>query len=138
MCRLTIDGAIFAREMQAAEADGRITKVPYDPVKPVHAVFDLGWADMTAIWFVQFIGMETRLIRYYEVNQTTITEILAKLQTFGYFYDTMWLPHDAEHKTLASNGRSIEEIVRNAGFKTRVLERVPVVDSINEIGRAHV
>jgi phage terminase large subunit len=131
MCRQTIDGAIFAREMQLAEAEGRITKVPYDPVKPVHAVFDLGWADMTAVWFVQFIGMETRLIRYFEVNQTTITEIMAKMQTFGYLYDTIWLPHDAQNKTLASNGRSIEDIVRAANYKTKVLERVPVVDSIN-------
>lgn len=131
MCRQTIDGAIFAREMQLAEAEGRITKVLYDTVKPVHAVFDLGWADMTAVWFVQFIGMETRLIRYFEVNQTTMTEILAKMQTFGYLYDTIWLPHDAQNKTLASNGRSIEDIVRSAGHKTRILERVPVVDSIN-------
>ena len=131
MCRQTIDGAIFAREMQLAEAEQRITKVPYDPVKPVHAVFDLGWADMTAIWFVQFIGMETRLIRYYEVNQTTMTEILAKIQTFGYVIDTLWLPHDAQNKTLASQGRSIEDIVRSAGYKTRILERVPVLDSIN-------
>jgi len=131
MCRQTIDGAIFAREMQLAEAEQRITNVPYDAVKPVHAVFDLGWADMTAIWFVQFIGMETRLIRYLEVNQTTMTEILAKMQTFGYFYDTLWLPHDAQNKTLASQGRSIEDIVRTAGYKTRVLERVPVLDSIN-------
>jgi phage terminase large subunit len=131
ICRQTVDGAIFAREMQMAELEGRIMNVPYDPVKPVHAVFDLGWSDMTAIWFVQFIGMETRLIRYYEVNQTTMSEILAKMQTFGYIYDTLWLPHDAEHKTLASNGRSIEEIVRAAGYKTRILDRVPVTDSIN-------
>ena len=131
LCRQTVDGAIFAREMQAAELEGRITNVPYDPVKPVHAVFDLGWADMTAIWFVQFIGMETRLIRYFEVNQTTMSEILAKMQTFGYIYDTLWLPHDAQNKTLASQGRSIEDIVRAAGYKTKVLERVPVADSIN-------
>ena len=131
MCKQTVDGAIFGREMQLAEAENRIMNVPYDPVKPVHAVFDLGWADMTAIWFVQFIGMETRLIRYYEVNQTTMTEILAKMQTFGYVYDTLWLPHDAQNKTLASQGRSIEDIVRSAGYKTRILERVPVVDSIN-------
>jgi phage terminase large subunit len=131
MCRQTVDGAIFAKEMQMAELDGRITNVPYDPIKPVHAVFDLGWADMTAIWFVQFIGMETRLIRYFEVNQTTISEILAKMQTFGYMYDTLWLPHDAQNKTLASQGRSIEDIVRAAGYKTRVLERAPVADSIN-------
>jgi len=130
-CRMTVDGAIFGKEMQMAELDNRITNVPYDASKPVHAVFDLGWADMTSVWFVQFIGMETRLIRYIEVNQTTMTDILAKMQTFGYLYDTLWLPHDAQNKTLASSGRSIEDIVRAAGYKTKVLERVPVVDSIN-------
>ena len=131
LCRQTVDGAIFAREMQTAELDGRITKVPYDATKPVHAIFDLGWADATAIWFLQFIGMETRLIRYIEGNQKTMSEYLAKMQTFGYVYDTLWLPHDAQNKTLAANGRSIEEIVRSAGYKTRILDRVPVADSIN-------
>jgi len=131
LCRQTVDGAIFAKEMQLAELDGRITKVTYDPMKPVHAVFDLGWADSTAIWFVQFIGMETRLIRYIEDSQQTISHYLATMQTYGYIYDTLWLPHDAQNKTLASNGKSIEEIVRAAGYKTRVIERTPILDSIN-------
>jgi phage terminase large subunit len=131
LCRQTVDGAIFAKEMQLAELDGRITKVAYDPMKPVHAVFDLGWADSTAIWFVQFIGMETRLIRYIEDSQQTISHYLATMQTYGYIYDTLWLPHDAQNKTLASNGKSIEEIVRAAGYKTRVIERTPILDSIN-------
>jgi phage terminase large subunit len=131
LCRVTVDGAIFADQMQQAEFDGRITKVPYDPSKPVHAVFDLGWADHTAIWFLQFVGMETRLIRYIQDTQKTMTHYLATLQTFGYVYDTIWLPHDAQNKTLAAAGMTIEQIVRNAGFKTRVLDKVPVVDSIN-------
>jgi phage terminase large subunit len=131
LCRQTVDGAIFAKEMQLAELDGRITKVNYDPMKPVHAVFDLGWADSTAIWFVQFIGMETRLIRYIEDSQQTISHYLATMQTYGYIYDTLWLPHDAQNKTLASNGKSIEEIVRAAGYKTTVIERTPILDSIN-------
>jgi len=131
LCRQTVDGAIFAREMQLAELDGRITKVNYDATKPVHAIFDLGWSDATAIWFLQFVGMETRLIRYIEGNQQTMSEYLAKMQTFGYMYDTLWLPHDAENKTLAANGRSIEEIVRNAGYKTRIIPRTPIMDSIN-------
>ena len=120
--RSTIDGAVFAKEMQRAEQDNRITNVPYDAVKPVMAIFDIGWADATAVWFVQFVGMETRLIRYLEVTQTTISEILGKMQTFGYVYDTLWLPHDAQNRTLASNGRSIEEIVRSAGFNVRIIE----------------
>jgi len=131
LCRLTVDGAIFANEMQVAELDGRITKVPYDPTKPVHAIFDLGWADSTAIWFLQFVGMETRLIRYHEDSQKTISHYLALMQTYGYMYDTLWLPHDAQNKTLASNGKSIEEIVRAAGYKTRIIERTPIADSIN-------
>jgi phage terminase large subunit len=131
LCRQTVDGAIFAKEMQLAELDGRITKVNYDATKPVHAIFDLGWSDATAIWFLQFVGMETRLIRYIEGNQQTMSDYLAKLQTFGYMYDTLWLPHDAENKTLAGNGRSIEEIVRNAGYKTKIIPRTPIMDSIN-------
>ena len=131
MCRQTVDGAIFAKEMQQAEFDGRITKVPYEATKPVLAIFDIGWSDATAVWFLQFVGMETRLIRYYETNQTTMTEILSKMQTFGYVYDTLYLPHDAQNKTLAANGRSIEDIVRNAGFNVRIIDRVPIADSIN-------
>jgi len=131
LCRQTVDGAIFAKEMQLAELDGRITKVPYDATKPVHAVFDLGWADSTAIWFLQFVGMETRLIRYMESSQQTISWYMAQMQTFGYVYDTLWLPHDAENKTLAAAGRTIDDIVRAAGFKTRILGKVPIVDSIN-------
>jgi phage terminase large subunit len=131
MCRRSVDGAIFGNEMQQAENDERLTKVPYDPTKPVHAVCDLGWSDATAWWFVQFIGMETRLIRYFEGSQRTMTSYLAQLQTFGYVYETIWLPHDAENKTLAAAGRTIEDIVRSAGFKTSIMPRVPVVDSIN-------
>jgi phage terminase large subunit len=131
LCRQTVDGAIFARELQQAEKDGRLTRVPYDATKPVHAVFDLGWADSTSIWFLQFVGMETRLIRYLEDSQKTMSHYLAIMQTFGYVYDTVWLPHDAENKTLAAAGRTIEDIVRAAGYKTRILPKVPVLDSIN-------
>jgi len=131
LCRQSVDGAIFAKELQQAELDGRLTKVPYDATKPVHAVFDLGWADSTAIWFLQFVGMETRLIRYIEDNQKTISHYLATMQTFGYVYDKVWLPHDAENKTLAAAGRTIDDIVRAAGYKTQILPRVPILDSIN-------
>ena len=131
LCRQTVDGAIFAKEMQQAEKDGRICRVPYDATKPVHAIFDLGWSDSTAIWFLQFIGMETRLIRYIEDSQKTISYYLATMQTYGYVYDKIWLPHDAENKTLAAAGRSIDDIVRAAGYKTEIMPRVPIVDSIN-------
>ena len=131
MCRQTVDGAIFAKEMQQAEFEGRITRVPYDATKPVLAIFDIGWADATACWIIQFVGMETRVLRYFECTQTTMSEILAKMQTFGYVYDTLYLPHDAQNKTLSANGRSLEDIVRAAGYNVRIIDRVPIADSIN-------
>lgn len=131
LCRRTVDGAVFAKELEMADLEERITRVPYDPIKPVHAVFDLGWSDNTAIWFVQFFPMEIRVIRFMESNQKTMAWYLAEMQKFGYVYDTMWLPHDAKHKLIAANGRTMESIVRSAGYKVQVLERVPVVDSID-------
>jgi phage terminase large subunit len=131
LCRRTVDGAVFSKEMEMADLEERITRVPYDPIKPVHAVFDLGWSDNTAIWFIQFVSMEIRVIRYIENSQQTISWYLAEMQKFGYVYDTLWLPHDAQNKTLAANGRSIEEIVRAAGYKVQIVDKVSVVDSIN-------
>ena len=128
--RQTVDGAIFAKEVTMAELEGRICNVPYDQTKGVHAIFDLGWADQTAVWLLQFVGQETRLIRYFEDSQQTISYYMAKLQSFGYVYDTIWLPHDAKAKSLGT-GKSIEEIVRATGMKVQILDRVPVADSIN-------
>lgn len=128
--RQTVNGAIFAKEVTMADLEGRICNVPYDASKGVHAVFDLGWADQTACWILQFIGQETRLIRYFEDSQQTISYYIAKLQSFGYVYDTIWLPHDAKAKSLGT-GKSIEEIVRATGMKVQILDRVPVADSIN-------
>jgi len=128
--RQTVNGAIFAKEVTMAELEGRICNLPYDLTKPVHAIFDLGWADQTACWILQFIGQETHLLRYFEDSQQTISYYMAKLQSFGYLYDTIWLPHDAKAKSLGT-GKSIEEIVRATGMKVQVLDRVPVADSIN-------
>ena len=130
ICRITVDGAVFAKEMQMAEINNQIQNVPYDPIKPVFTVWDLGWADATAIWFVQFIGMEIRVIRYLEDSQKTISHYLAEIQKFGYVYDTHYLPHDAASHNLGT-GKSIEEIVRATGMRVQILDRVPIADSIN-------
>jgi hypothetical protein len=59
-------------------------------------------------------------------TQKTMSHYLQEMQKLGYVYDTIHLPHDAESKNIASNGRSIDDIVRAAGYKTNILPRVPV------------
>lgn len=129
--RQAVDGAVYAKELQQARATGRITKVPYEQTKPVHTIWDLGWGDNTAIWFYQGVGFERRLIRYWEVNQTTLSDIVKGLQSFGYVYGEDILPHDARAKTLAADGKSIQEQLQALGRRVRICRDETVTSGIN-------
>jgi hypothetical protein len=59
-------GAVFGRQMQEAESEGRICGVPWQPEFPVDTWWDIGTGDPTAIWFTQDIGREIHVIDYYE------------------------------------------------------------------------
>lgn len=129
-CKQTLDGAIYANEVRAATADGRFTRVPYDQTKPVHTFWDLGRADMTAIWFAQIVGFEFRLIDYYENRGQALGHYLKHLQTKGYVYGDCWLPHDAQNELLASE-RTIAQQARAAGFNVRITPKSSIADGIN-------
>lgn len=129
-CRYTLDGAIYANELRDAQEQGRIGNVPYDPTRPVSVYFDLGWSDQTAVWFAQHIAGEIRLIDFLQDTQRPFNDYLRELQGRGYDYATLWLPHDAQAKSLGT-GRSIEEIARNAGWRVRIVPRLSVADGIN-------
>ena len=71
-CRSSVEGAVYAEEMRQAEAEGRITLVPRDHTKPVQTVWDLGFGDKTAIWFVQPYGGWFNFIDYLEDDGRTV------------------------------------------------------------------
>lgn len=100
----TIDGAIFAQEIKDVLKDGRRGKVPYDPSRPVHTFWDLGHSDFTAITFVQQVGMEYNIINYYQDRFKRLPFYVEVMQSFGYSFGFHYLPHDADHETLASIG----------------------------------
>ena len=58
--------------MRKMREDGRITNVPYESSKPVYTFWDLGFGDSTAIWFVQMVAMQYRVIDYIEDNRRAI------------------------------------------------------------------
>jgi len=108
-----IPGAYYARELNDIITTGRITKVDYDPIFPVHTSWDLGFNDSTAIFWFQVVYGEIRVLDYHESNGQTIPFYAGllekKKEQFGYNYGTHYLPHDARAKTLASGGKSIIE-----------------------------
>jgi phage terminase large subunit len=106
-CINVLDGAIFAEELRKVDAEQRVTRIPYDPTKPVHTFWDLGWGDLTSIWFVQSFPFEFRVIDYLEGSGKALKHYQSELQTRGYVYGTHYLPHDAEHGDLGT-GRSYQ------------------------------
>jgi phage terminase large subunit len=61
-----IKGAFYADEMRAMLAEGRIRPIKIETDVRVHTAWDLGVSDSTAIWFIQCVGRERRLVDYYE------------------------------------------------------------------------
>ena len=77
------EGAYFASVLNAAKAEGRIGSVAADPLLPLRAFFDLGGsgatADAMAIWIVQWVGQEIRVLDYIE----------GMGQVLGYYVDEL-------------------------------------------------
>jgi phage terminase large subunit len=90
----------------------------------------LGRADKTAIWFVQMVGFEFRVIDYYENQGQALGHYLKELQSRPYVYGDCWLPHDANNELLASE-QTIAQQCRAFGFKVRVTPKTSVVNGIN-------
>jgi phage terminase large subunit len=125
-----IHGAVYAKELKRVRAAGRIRKVPYDSTRLVETFWDLGRGDPTSIWFYQNIAGEKRFIDYFEDHGETITYYLSILRSRGYQYDTLWLPHDAEHKHMETD-KSVADICRANNFKVRIVPNLPLAEGIN-------
>jgi phage terminase large subunit len=121
-CRVTLDGAIYAKELRAATEEGRICRVPYDETAPVHTFWDLGWSDCTSILFAQKVGFDFRIIDAYQSRLEKLPHYLKVLQDRGYVYGIDYMPHDADHESLAT--KSIKKMAEAAGRKVTVMPRV--------------
>ena len=124
--------AVYAAELRAVDRENRITRVPYDPARTVECFWDLGYSDLTAVWFAQAGPFEYRFIDYLENSGKTIQWYLSEMQSRGYVYGNDWLPWDVGlHATQMGSGKSIEELMRQAGRKVQILPKLSVADGIN-------
>jgi len=126
------DGAIWASELQLIESGGRRTGIPYDPVMPVHTVWDLGVSDSTTIWFYQSVGREIRIIDYYEATGEGLPHYANVLTARGYVYGKHYAPHDIQVRELGS-GRSRIETARQLGINFQTVPNIPIEDGIHAV-----
>lgn len=135
--RKVLKGAIFAKELELALNEGRISSTyKVDRSKPVTFSFDLGDSDMCAWFGWQQMGMEHNCIDHYGNTGHGIDHFLDEIRKRDYKVKHILLPHDAAqaHQSARGNksGNTIEKQVRAVyGDAVRLVPRVSVVNRIN-------
>jgi len=148
------EGAIFGNQIKKARREGRICKLPCDDLA-VYTFWDLGRNDHTAIWFMQAVGKELRLIDYYENRLQDIPHycrVIAgraldwECEQFGisrelqerrksYSYDTHYMPHDVEAQVLGMS-KTRKEQFQDGGLRNiHTVERIKAKEDAISLGR---
>jgi phage terminase large subunit len=97
-----VEGAYYAKSLNEARKEKRIGRVSADPLLTIRLFFDIGGtgakADAVAIWAVQFIGKEIRVLDYYEAVGQPLATHIQWMRERGYIPKKaqVWLPHDGD------------------------------------------
>jgi hypothetical protein len=121
-----VEGSVYHQALYAAQQEGRIREVAYNPMLKVHSAWDLGYSDCTSVWFFQKSpGKENPVlvIDFFECRKMYLNELLAKVAELGYPKDGYaLLPHDADsHHLCAAN--TAYQTLSSHGYKCITLER---------------
>lgn len=131
-CKPAVEGAIYADEIAAVQAENRICRVPYDPLLKVHTVWDLGFNDAMAIALVQRQASEVRVIDYIEDNRLPLVDYVGKLNERGRWnWGSDYLPHDGFAKRHQT-GRSDSEVLAALGRDVRQTPSMEVEAGIRQ------
>ncbi len=124
-----IVGAIYAKQLNAAVIDGRITTVPIESAEVVNTFWDLGKGRQAAVWFHQEVGLQNRFIDYYQPEaMADIDEMAKEIKRRGYNYGMHYMPHDVEHQILGLAKKNRKEMFEAAGV--RPITVVPRIDNV--------
>lgn len=121
-----IEGAYYASHLTAAKQQGRIAVVPADPLMTYRIFCDIGGtgakADAFTMWVAQFIGMQIRVLDYYEAVGQDMATHAAWLRGSGYKKERaqIWLPHDGDTNDKVHDV-SYASAFRDMGYQVTVI-----------------
>ena len=125
-----VEGSYYGNQVNQAFEEGRIDDCPYDRTKEVHAAWDLGYADYTAIWFFQLDDNKVRLIDYYQATGEDFAHYAKILRERPYVYGTHIGPHDLLQHKMGST--TFQDAKRN-GINFKVLPKSGRADGIEAV-----
>lgn len=121
----SIEGAYYSEHLRKAKEEGRIGVVPADPLMSYRVFVDIGGtgarADAFTMWVVQFIGLQVRVLDYYEAQGQPAATHMQWLRERGYEGKAkIWLPHDGSQQDKV-NDTSYEAAFKAAGYEVEVV-----------------
>lgn len=126
------DDAIFKKQVDLWYNKKRIGFFPYDKSNPVYVFQDIGYSDLTVLIWVQVIGHEFRVIDYYENRHLLADHYIDVIKNKGYRVDCVFLPHDANHKSMVSEN-SVADYYGKAGVNYKLMDSSSEQQRINAI-----
>lgn len=135
--RVTLAGAIYAKEVAAMVATKRYRPVPYDPIRPVHVSWDMGWNDQTSLVFFQTLRNEVSILDYMEGSFLTLADWVKVMDRLPYKYGTDVLPWDAGVESRQS-GKSDRAILKGLGRKRFIVGKQIANAANNRISRSRL
>ena len=132
-------GSYYGSYLTRAQKEGRIGQVPIDRGALVHTSWDLGIADSSAIWFIQCVGPQRRIVDYHEASGVGLDEyarvLREKADQHRWVYGKHYFPHDVEVRELGNKGLSRSDTLAGLGIKPTVVPQHSVMDGINAVRR---
>ena len=116
------EGDYYKNELAAMEATNRVCRIPALEI-PVNTFWDIGNSDGCSVWFHQKVGLEHRIIGYYEAHNEVLSHYVRNINERKYdgtdhkfIYNKHFFPHDADHKRLSDTNRSTKEMMEDLGM----------------------
>lgn len=113
---LGIEGSYYAKYLQEARDEDRISHVAWSKQGRVYTAWDIGYGDSCAIIFYQISGTEVHVIDYYENHGEGLPHYATVLKDKPYIYADHFAPHDIESHAFSS-GLSAKEVGLSLGLK---------------------
>lgn len=127
-----IKGTYYGKLMTDLETSNHIKTIAHDPSLPVVTSWDLGINGKTAIWFVQSVIGENRVIDYYENTGEGLPHYIDMLKAKPYIYDYHILPHDIKVRSL-STGKTRLDLFIQFNLKYKIAPKLPVQEGITAV-----
>ncbi len=129
-------GAYYGKELAAAEREGRIRDLEYDPHFPVHTAWDLGVGDANAIWWFQMAGSELHVLDYYEAHGYAMQHYAEVVKSKPWKRGNDYVPHDAKMREYTQAGpdgkaRQRVEVMFESGLKPKLVPMHTLMDGIS-------